>query len=489
MTQVRLASITDALRRAGLLLAEHGVLPQAISSIADDSRRVRKGALFLAVRGAEQDGHDYLPRAEQAGAVVAIVDDPSRTQLPSLMVSDTRRAAAVAAAAFYGEPASQLRLAGVTGTNGKTTTVGMLRHLLDEPGARSASIGTLGVLIGSEGSTLGGGDGLTTPGPVELQRVLRTLHDSGVRTVAMETSSHALHQGRVEGLHFETAVFTNFTRDHLDYHVTMEAYLAAKALLVSLLARSGAAIVNADDPAWATLPPAPRTIRFGLREGADVYAHNVVYTPRGSVWTLATGADVHTVHLPLMGDFNIANALGAAGAAWAMGVMPADIATRLSSMPQVPGRLEIISERPTVLRDYAHTPDALARALDAVRPFTTGRLIAVFGCGGDRDRGKRPEMGRIAQTKADLAIVTSDNPRTEDPETILDDIEAGMSAGRHERIEDRRSAIARAIGAARDGDVVVLAGKGHETYQIRGTAKYPFDEREIVREIITEGVT
>ena len=482
-------SITDALRRAGLLLAERGVLPQVITSIADDSRRVRRDALFLAVRGSEQDGHDFLPRAEQAGAVVAIVDDPSRTELPSLMVSDTRRAAAVAAAAFYGEPASQLRLAGVTGTNGKTTTVGMLRHLLDEPDARSASIGTLGVLVGSEGSALGGGDGLTTPGPVELQRVLRTLHDSGVRTIAMETSSHALHQGRVEGLHFEAAVFTNFTRDHLDYHVTMESYLAAKALLVSLLARNGAAVVNADDPAWATLPPAPRTIQFGLREGADVYAHNIVYTPRGSVWTLATGADVHTVHLPLIGDFNIANALGAAGAAWAMGVVPADIAKRLSSMPQVPGRLEIISEQPTVLRDYAHTPDALERALDAVRPFTTGRLIAVFGCGGDRDRGKRPEMGRIAQTKADLAIVTSDNPRTEDPETILDDIETGMSAGRHERIEDRRAAIARAVRAARDGDVVVLAGKGHETYQIRGTAKYPFDEREIVREIITEGVT
>jgi UDP-N-acetylmuramoyl-L-alanyl-D-glutamate--2,6-diaminopimelate ligase len=490
MTQVRLASLADALRRAGLLVAEQGALPQMIESITDDSRAVKAGALFVAVRGSEQDGHNYLPKAEQAGASVAVVDDPSRTMLPTLVVSDTRRAAAVAASAFYGEPARQLRLAGVTGTNGKTTTVGMLRHLLDEPGARSASIGTLGVLVGSDGVATDGGGGLTTPGPVELQRVLRALHDSGVRTVAMETSSHALHQRRVEGLTFEAGVFTNLTRDHLDYHVTMEAYFAAKALLVSLIASHGAAVVNADDAAWATLPPAPRTIHFGLREGADVYAHNIVYTPRGSVWTLVVGAEVHTVHLPLIGDFNIANALAAAGAAWAMRVSPAEIAERLSSMPQVPGRLEIISEQPTVLRDYAHTPDALERALEAVRPFTTGKLIVVFGCGGDRDRGKRPEMGRIAEEKADVAIVTSDNPRTEDPERILDDIEAGMSsARRHERIEDRRTAIAHAVHAAGEGDVVVLAGKGHETYQIRGTVKYPFDEREIVREIISEGVT
>jgi UDP-N-acetylmuramoyl-L-alanyl-D-glutamate--2,6-diaminopimelate ligase len=484
-----LVSIADALRRAGLLVAEHGALPQTIDSITDDSRAVVKGALFLAVRGTEKDGHDYLPGAEKAGAVVAVVDDPSRTLLPSLMVSDTRRAAAVAAAAFYGEPARQLRLAGVTGTNGKTTVVGMLRHLLDQADARSASIGTLGVLVGSEGAAMDGGGGLTTPGPVELQRVLRTLHDSGVRTVAMEASSHALHQGRVDGVRFEAGVFTNLTRDHLDYHVTMEAYFAAKALLVSLISSDGAAVENADDPAWARLPPVPRTISFGLRDGADVHAYNIVYAPRGSVWTLAIGAEIHSVHLPLIGDFNIANALAAAAAAWAMRVSPADIAKKLSSMPQVPGRLEIISEHPTVLRDYAHTPDALERALDAVRPFTTGRLIVVFGCGGDRDRGKRPVMGRIAGANADLAIVTSDNPRTEDPERILDDIEVGMSAGHHERIEDRRAAIARAVHVARDGDVVVLAGKGHETYQVRGTVKYPFDEREIVREIISEGVT
>ncbi|MEP7000152.1 MAG: UDP-N-acetylmuramoyl-L-alanyl-D-glutamate--2,6-diaminopimelate ligase, partial [bacterium] len=403
---------------------------------------------------------------------------------------DTRRAAAIAAATFYGEPAKQLRLVGVTGTNGKTTTVGMLRHLLDESSSRCASIGTLGVLVGSEGIPLDGGSGLTTPGPVELQRVLRALYDTGVRTVVMETSSHALHQGRVEGLRFQAGVFTNLTRDHLDYHGTMEAYLAAKALLVSLLAADGAAVVNADDPAWAALAGAPRTVRFGMQGDGDVRAEAVSVTPRGSAWALVIGdIERFPVHLPLIGDFNIANALAAAAAAWAMGTPGNVIARRLSTMPQVPGRLEIISESPIVLRDYAHTPDALERALAAVRPFTTHNLIVVFGCGGERDRGKRPEMGRIAQAGADLAIVTSDNPRTEDPGRIIDDIEAGMTPGRHERVEDRRDAIARAIHASKDGDVVLLAGKGHETYQIRGTVKSPFDERDIVGAIITEGVT
>ena len=496
MTAVRVDTIVEALRRAGLLVAIEGELPQTVDAITDDSRGVVAGALFLAVRGSERDGHAYLDRAAKGGAVVVVVDDASRTTLPAIVVTDTRRAAATAAAAFHGEPAKQLRLVGVTGTNGKTTTVGMLRHLLDEPGARCASIGTLGVLIGSEGTPLDGGSGLTTPGPVELQRLLRTLHDMGVRTVAMETSSHALHQGRVEGLRFAAAVFTNLTRDHLDYHVTMDAYLAAKALLIPLIADDGTAVINGDDSAWAMLPRAPRNVTFGLNGLADVRASDITFGPRGSEWDLVIGEPPqpgvstaqHAVRLPLIGDFNIANAVGAAAAAWCLGV-PADaIARRLTTMPQVPGRLEIIHDEPAVLRDYAHTPDALARALDAVRPFTSGTLIAVFGCGGDRDKGKRPEMGRIAESHADRVFVTSDNPRTEDPERILDDIEAGMNTP-HERIEDRRAAIAHAIRSAKSGDVVVLAGKGHEDYQIRGTVKYPFDERIIVGEIISEGNT
>ena len=484
-----LADIREALHRAGLLTGESGTLPASVHTITDDSRAVSAGTLFIAIRGAERDGHSYLAVAAERGATAAIVDDASRTTLPALVVTDTRRAAAVAAAAFHGEPAAGLRLVGVTGTNGKTTTVGMLRHLLDEPAARAASIGTLGILVGGAGEPLDGGSGLTTPGPVELQRVLRVLHDRGVRTVAMETSSHALDQRRVEGLVFAAGVFTNLTRDHLDYHGTMEAYFAAKAMLVGQLAADGVAVVNADDRAWDSLPAAPRTVRFGLGAAADVRARNVRSTPDGSRFALVLGRDSRDVVLPLIGDFNVANALAAAATAWALGVDVDIIAERFATMPQVPGRLEIVNERPTVLRDYAHTPDSLERAIAAVRPFTAGRLIVVFGCGGDRDRGKRPVMGEIAARGADLAIVTSDNPRTEDPERILDDIEAGMQNVPHERIEDRRDAIARALDLAGPDDVVLLAGKGHETYQVRGTTRLPFDERQIVNEIVTERVS
>jgi UDP-N-acetylmuramoyl-L-alanyl-D-glutamate--2,6-diaminopimelate ligase len=373
---------------------------------------------------------------------------------------------------------------GVTGTNGKTTTVNILRHLLDEPKARAASIGTLGVLIGSEGNPHPGGSGLTTPGPIELQTLFQELRDAGVARVAMEVSSHALHQHRVDGLEFDVAVFTNLTRDHLDYHGSMQSYFESKARLLEYLRPHGAAVVNLDDQAWNALPGERRRVTFSERvTTAEVHATHIRFTPRGSHWTLSLGGERHDVNLPLIGDFNVPNALGAAAAAWALGLSGARIAAGLSAAPQVPGRLELISETPAVLRDYAHTPDALDRAIDAVRPFTKGRLICVFGCGGDRDKGKRPEMGAIAARKADVPIVTSDNPRTEDPERILDDIEAGMAGVAHERIEDRRAAIARALELAAEGDVILLAGKGHEDYQIRGTQKLPFDERKIVAEL------
>ena len=479
-----LASIRDALRSAGLLVAERGVPPETITAITDDSRAIAAGALFLAVRGAERDGHDYLAAAAEKGATAAVVDDPSRTSLPALVVSDTRRAAAVAATAYFVEPARALRLVGVTGTNGKTTTVGMLRHLLDEVNARAASIGTLGVLVGGEGEPLDGGSGLTTPGPVELQRVLRALHDRGVRTVAMETSSHALHQRRVEGLEFEAAVFTNLTRDHLDYHGTMEAYFEAKSLLVAHLTPEGVAVINADDPAWESLPRTKRTVRFGTTRAADVHAADIRCTPDGSRFSLVFDGQPHEVALPMIGDFNVANALAAAACAWALGAAPQTIVARLGTMPQVPGRLEIVNGRPTVLRDYAHTPDALERALLALRPLTKGRLLVVFGCGGDRDRGKRPVMGRIAATLADVTYVTSDNPRTEDPDAIIDEVERGMDGAPHHRFADRLAAIHAALGEGREGDTLLLAGKGHETYQVIGTEKRPFDEREIVLDAI-----
>ena len=461
-------------------------MPDTFTDITDDSRRVSRGALFVAIRGAAFDGHDYLGAAAASGAAAAIVEDPSRCGLPAFVVHNGRRAAAVAARAAFDDPAARLMMVGVTGTNGKTTTVSLLRHLLHDDRAAAASIGTLGVLRGSAGEVIPGGSGLTTPGVVELQRILRQLADSGVRRVAMEVSSHSLDQRRVEGVAFQAAIFTNVSRDHLDYHQTMEAYVAAKARLLDFVATDGVEVVNADDRAWDVLPLHRRRVTFGMAFPADVTATEFRWTQRGSEWILSAGPDRARVALPLLGAFNVANALGAAAAAWVLGQPLGRVAERLSSAPQVPGRLERLLDKPAVLRDYAHTPDALDRALDAVRPFVSGRVIVVFGCGGDRDRGKRPQMGAIAESKADLVIITSDNPRTEDPERILDDIERGMRGTNRQRIEDRRAAIARALAIASPDDLVLLAGKGHETYQIRGTQSLPFDEQAIVRELAAQ---
>ncbi|MEK7402048.1 MAG: UDP-N-acetylmuramoyl-L-alanyl-D-glutamate--2,6-diaminopimelate ligase [Gemmatimonadota bacterium] len=474
--------IAMALASANLLVEVRGALPDWVTSVDDDSRRVHRASLFVAVKGSERDGHNYLERARAAGAAAAVVEDASRTALPALVVSDGRLAAPIVAAAAYDWPAKRLRLLGVTGTNGKSTTVHIIRHLLDEPGARAASVGTVGVLVGSGGTPLPDTSGLTTPGPVELQAGLRRLVDAGVRSVAMEVSSHALDQHRVDALTFEAVVFTNLTRDHLDYHGSMTAYRSAKARLVDQLAPEGTLVVNAEDPAWRSLRAAKRCT-FGTRGRADFGARGARFNSTGTRFTLVAARATYDVVLPLVGDFNVANALGAAAAAYATGLPLDAIARRLASVPQTPGRLEVIHREPTVLRDYAHTPDALERALRAVRPFTRGRLIVVFGAGGDRDKGKRPLMGGIAERLADIVIVTSDNPRTEDPERILDDIEAGMTRGEHGRIEDRREAIARALALAKSDDVIVLAGKGHETYQVRGTEKLPFDEKRIVAEL------
>ncbi|HEV7594910.1 MAG TPA: UDP-N-acetylmuramoyl-L-alanyl-D-glutamate--2,6-diaminopimelate ligase [Gemmatimonadaceae bacterium] len=480
--KVRISEIRSALAERGLLVGVEGVLPGEVGGIADDSRKVKSGDLFIAVRGWNSDGHDFLDAAAQRGATVAIVEDVKRTTLPALVVREGRRAAAVAASAAYANPARHLTILGVTGTNGKTTTTSIMRHLFDDGGS-SASIGTLGVLVGSEGEVLPGGGGLTTPGPVELQRILRALVDRGVRTAAMEVSSHSLDQKRVDGLEFDVVVFTNLTRDHLDYHKTMEAYLQAKSRLLDYLKPGGTAVVNADAPEWKTLKTKTPPLTFALRAKADIRAEGVRYTPRGSEWKLVTPRGSGEVALPLIGDVNVENALAASAAAYALGHNPKAIAEGLRTVPQVSGRLEIISTRPTVLRDYAHTPDALERTLRTARAFTQGKLIVVFGCGGERDKGKRPIMGEIAERGADCAIVTSDNPRTEDPDAIIDDIEAGMRDKGHERVTDRLAAIQRALDLAEDGDIVLLAGKGHETYQIRGTTSYPFDEKEIVKEM------
>jgi UDP-N-acetylmuramoyl-L-alanyl-D-glutamate--2,6-diaminopimelate ligase len=482
-----LGEVVARLRAADLVVAAPASDP-VLRGIISDSRQVAAGDLFCAWQGTSVDSHTFLSVAEGAGAVAALVERPIEGgELAQVVVRDGRSAAAIASSFLYGDPAESLVLAGVTGTNGKTTTVWLLRHLLGGR-YRAASLGTLG-LVGPDSGWAPGGESLTTPGPVELAALLRGLVDGGVGAVAMEVSSHALEQARVQGIHFDAAVFTNLTRDHLDYHGTMEAYLAAKRSLVDHIRPGGVAVLNRADPAWAGLgEAAPRALEFALTPPADLWVEELVFGPFGARFRLDTREEgAVPVELPLLGAFNVQNALGAAAAALSLGVPLTEVAERLASTPQVPGRLEKIAHSPCpVLRDYAHTPDALERVLAAVRPLVAGRLIVVFGAGGDRDPGKRPLMGSVAERLADLAIVTSDNPRQEDPEAIVSQIVAGMSEGGYRRVVNRRDAIALALAEATAGDLVVLAGKGHETYQIVGSEKHHFDELEIVRELLGE---
>lgn len=491
---VTLGQIAERLDGAGLLREtppeDSGWASLPVRAVSADSRRVTRGALFCAVAGTQDDSHRYLASAEEAGAVAAVVERRhSAFALLQLVVSDGRLAAAHAAAELFADPWNELTLVGVTGTNGKTTTAAILHHLL---GCRapSASIGTLGI-VGADGCVLPGTAGLTTPGPVQIAEWMRRLVDDGVRGVAMEASSHALHQARVAAVRFDAVIFTNLSRDHLDYHETFDAYRDAKLRLLDLLKPEGSAVLNADDPVWREVARRTRgALRFGTQAEAEVRAENISPFPGGTEWDLHTPDGATPVHLPLYGAYNVSNALGAAAALWSIGWSREEIASGLASLPQVPGRLEHVPGppgTPTVLIDFAHTPDALERALAAVRPLARERLIVVFGAGGDRDPGKRPEMGRIAAHGADLVVVTSDNPRTEDPERIIDDIERGMGDAPRLRIPDREEAIRRALAEAGADDLVLLAGKGHETYQIWGTEYRPFDERVVVRSILKSG--
>lgn len=477
--------VLAALDGAGLLVSRPEAIPR-VSGVSDDSRRVKSGFLFCAVKGTAQDGHTFVPAAVEAGAAVVLVSDPQDVTVPQIVVRDGRRATALAAAAWYGHPAEGMRIVGVTGTNGKSTTTALVRHLLNDD--RSAgSIGTLGAFDG-HGRGLDEYGSLTTPGAVELQSVLAALKERGVRHVAMEASSHALDQRRLETLVLAGAVYTNLTRDHLDYHPDFDAYRAAKMRLSALLAPDGVEAVNAADRAWDALPSRDgRRVRYGRTAGADVRLVRASLDADGSDVALRFGEREVGCRLPLVGDFNVSNALAAAAVAWGLGVDPHAIGQKLSGAPQVPGRMErLASGEFTVVRDYAHTPDALARVIETLRPLTTGRLIVLFGAGGDRDRGKRPLMGEVVARTADLAIVTSDNPRTEDPAAIIRDVEAGMAGARYEAIVDRREAIHRAVSLLRSGDCLLLAGKGHETHQVIGTKALPFDERAIVADAFEE---
>ncbi len=477
---IPIAEILARLRSSGLAgPAPHADI--AVRGISDDSRRVEAGDLFCAIRGHVLDGHRFLKQAAAAGAVAALVEEPDDTlDLPQFKVADSRRAAAVAAHVVYGDPSAGLKLLGVTGTNGKTTTVHLIWQILSRR-APSGSLGTLGVRAA-------GGKFVPTPlttlGPVEFARQLAEFRASGVEYVVCEVSSHAMVQGRVDGARFGVAVFTNLTRDHLDYHADLDEYRNAKLRLGDLVGPDGTLVVNADDPAWSGLTVDERSVTYGLSGPVDYAARDVTLGPQGSSWTLETPAGTAPVRLPLLGRFNVVNALAAAAAAGVCGFEAEALAEALSQAAHVPGRLEVLSESPRVIRDYAHTPDALRSALTALRPIVAGRLIVVFGCGGDRDPGKRPLMGRAAAETSDYAIVTSDNPRSELPQKIVDDILPGLEGAAHEQIVDRRAAIARALEIARPEDTVLLAGKGHEVVQVIAGQRIPFDEAEIVQELL-----
>lgn len=483
-----LGAVARRLREAGLLLTTSGSQDVTVSGVCQDSRLVTPGDLFLAWKGSEHDAHEFLPRAAEAGAVAAVVERLAPgLPLAQLQVTDGRLAAALAADTVFGSPWRDLFLVGVTGTNGKTTSAVLARHLLQRKGPARA-LGTLG-LVEESGSVRPGSEGLTTPGPVQVCSWLREMADDGVEYATVEVSSHALDQRRMDGVGMDAAVFTNLTRDHLDYHPDLESYRSAKARLLDLLKPGGWAVVNRDEKAWLDLPlPRGRTLFFGFGEGSGIVARGVDLTPTGSRLHLVAGAEEAEVRLPLLGRFNVENALAAAGVARVAGLGLAEIAEGLSSAPQIPGRLERVVDAPfPVIIDFAHTPDALERVLQTLRPLVEGRLLVLFGAGGDRDRGKRPRMGAVVARLADLAFVTSDNPRTEDPEAIIEDILRGMGTAPRLRIPDRREAIAAALREGRPGDLVLLAGKGHETYQTVGRERHSFVERTIVLDLVGGG--
>jgi len=478
-------SVGEILRSAGLLREIHGPEDVVVMGVCQDSRDARPGDLFLAWRGDSVDAHDYVEGAAKSGAVAAVVERSVDADIPQIVVTDGRRAAALVARAVVGVGEQDMLMVGVTGTNGKTTTALLVRHLMAARGP-AAVVGTLGV-VDADG-VRAGTEGLTTPGPVQVAVWLWQLADGGMEAVVMEASSHALEQHRLDGVSFDVGVFTNLSQDHLDYHVDMAAYFGAKARLIELVTPDGTLVVNRDDPAWDELDASGRTVRtFAVDAEADVRAESVSVGVHGSVFSLRIDGQRREVRLPLLARYNIENALAAAAVATAAGISLDDIAAGLSTAPQVAGRLEAVATQPfTVLIDFAHTPDALDRALSAVRPLTEGRLIVVFGAGGDRDRTKRIPMAQAVTRIADVVVLTSDNPRTEDPERILDDLAEGIPDTSYERVADRREAIRLALATARTGDTVVLAGKGHETYQVIGTEHRAFDERAVVRECLEE---
>ena len=472
----------EALIRALAPSEVTGDRPVEIGDLAYDTQDVTRGALFFCVPGERADGHELAWDAIERGAVALVVERELDVAVPQLVVADSRAAMAVAADVFFEEPTKELEVAGVTGTNGKTTTAFLLRSLLEAADRRPGLVGTVEWRVGGEWRPAP----FTTPEAVDLQRLFREMLDAGDRSVALEASSHGAAFKRLERVRFDALVFTNLSQDHLDLHGTMEDYFGAKRALFAS-AQPPPAAVNVDDE-WGRrlaadlrdLHRAP-LVTFGLGDGADVRPDGLEITSAGSRFR-AAGIEIET---PLGGIFNVENVLGAVAAGLLLDLEEGAIAAGIAGVEAVPGRFETVDEGQSfaVLVDYAHTPDSLDTVLRAARGLVEGRVIVVFGAGGDRDRGKRPLMGKVAVERADVAIVTSDNPRSENPIAIIEDVLQGAGLGA-EIDPDRHSAIERAIGLAQPGDVVVIAGKGHEQGQEIAGIVQPFDDREVAREVL-----
>lgn len=468
----------------GIEVVAQSVPPDTeITCLCEDSRTAERGSLFAAVAGTDCDGIAFAKQAVERGAVCVLCREAPEG-LPCVQVRDVRSALAKLACTFYDQPARKLTVLGVTGTNGKTTVTYLLRHILQATDRKTGLIGTVQNLVGSHALPAH----RTTPSAPQLQSLLHQMLQEGCTHAVMEVSSHALTQSRVEGIEFACGIFTNLTEDHLDYHGTMERYGAAKA---KLFHQSRAAVCNGDDP-WTerllTEVSCP-SVRYGINRPADLWAEDIVLRATGVDFSVCTERERAPVHLGVAGRFSVYNALAAIAACGQLGISATDCAAALQSFSGVKGRMETVPtpHKPyTILIDYAHTPDALKNVLQTVRGFAEHRILVVFGCGGDREREKRPLMGRIAAELADYVVVTNDNPRFEEPMAIIRDIVSGMAGaeGRYEIEPDRRAAIALAMDRAGEGDILVLCGKGHEVYQEIGGKMLPLDEREIVRSLL-----
>lgn len=451
-----------------------------ITSVTYDSRKVKDGSVFVCIKGFETDGHKYAKTAVENGAAVVVAQDKIDVGVPVVYVENSRRVMAELACTFYGNPSEQFSLVGITGTNGKTTITYLIKSILETAGKRVGVIGTNQNIIGDK-VLLTKSTTPTTPNALELQQLFTEMVHYGAEYVVMEVSSHALDLDRVHGCNFDVGVFTNLTQDHLDFHKTMENYLNAKAKLFGL---SEKGVVNFDDDGGKKIvndAKCPDILKTGLEAGCDLRAENIKITARGSQFDMVYNGKKYPAMVRIPGQFSVYNAICAAGAALQLGIDIDTVIKGLESATGVVGRVEIVPTDTdyTVIIDYAHTPDGLENIIRCVKGFAEGRVITLFGCGGDRDNSKRSVMGEISGQLSDFSIITSDNPRTEDPDGIIDEIEAGMKKtdGEYIRITDRRKAIAYALDTAKAGDVIILAGKGQETYQIIGKEKFDFDER------------